>query len=113
MNIPKPVLDSCNELLKPLGLHVTYVHEDVIFVEHNLFLLLHTEEGFEVAFNHECPPDMASRVTLTLFERAAQTGIPLDLFGVFELTEHGEDEMGLKLIPEEEIPQGDGGGHTH
>lgn len=67
-------LGIAKEIVEQLGLEVTHVYDDLVFVEHSAFLLQFddAEPGrLKVYYNAECPPDAVAGLEIKL-ERAAR-----------------------------------------
>lgn len=61
MNIPSRPLGLVTEMVEEAGLRVTYAYDDLVFVEHNPFLIRFTDSGnvIQLYFNKNCDPDQA------------------------------------------------------
>ena len=102
-------LKNVAPLLAPLALGVTHVHQDVVFVEHNLFLFLlpKRDDGpVGLVFNRECPPDLAAKAAVTIFEAARQTNLDVALRGSYALEEMEDEQLRLVFLPETPWPGG-------
>ena len=104
-------IDTVNSLLSPLGLKVTHAHEDIYFVEHNLFLIIESKEDelFLLCFNRECAPDKAALAALTLYAKAEELGLELGLSGSYVLEELPGQEIKLHFHPQQTVKEGTGG----
>jgi hypothetical protein len=93
-------LGMVTEALEQIGIEVTYAYEDLIFIEHNHFLLQFGKTG-EILFfyaNVETPEEAARR-----FFREAQTavsakGISLLERGQYRLERGAGEELSLQFI---------------
>jgi hypothetical protein len=94
MDIPYRPLGLLRELVETMGLRVTHVFEDLVFIEHNAFLLQMGEEGSDVRlwFNCESLPAARSGITGSLSGAGADRGLRVDRRGTFRMTQQGKDE---------------------
>uniref|UniRef100_A0A7C3WHW0 Uncharacterized protein n=1 Tax=Fundidesulfovibrio putealis TaxID=270496 RepID=A0A7C3WHW0_9BACT len=108
-------LDTVNALLEPLGLKVTHAYNDIFFVEHNLFLVLDSqEEGtLFLCFNQECSPDKAALAALTLYAQADELGLELGLSGTYTMEEIAGQEIKLHFHPQQTVKEDHANGKTH
>ena len=68
-------LGLVKDMLGSMGLAITYAYEDLVFVEHNAFLLAFEEGAVGLHLNVDCPPEEAD----ALVERATAAGAAVDL----------------------------------
>lgn len=91
------IMAVCNEL----NLKVTYIHEDIVFVEHNNFLFqldAQDDAATRVRFNQECKPAEVMAYGENLQNAAAkQPGLKLTISGSYTLVAGAEGEMQLQL----------------
>lgn len=73
-------------LLESLGYQVAHCYEDLIFIEHNAFLLRMEEKGEEVSlfFNHESEPDKRPGIT-EAFMHAGKNHLTITRRGTYRL----------------------------
>lgn len=110
MTVENTLLDVATRLVASLALAVTHVHGDAAFVEHNLFAFVapEPEKAVWLAFNRDCPPDIAARTALAIFDQAADLDLSIGLIGTYHLEQRDNGLMDFILHPENEI-----GGHEH
>lgn len=90
--IPVRPLGLIKELIDTTGLNITHVYEDLVFIEHNAFILQMGEKGEDVkiVFNTESVEDKRPEIQEELTKRAETFGLKLTSGGTYALTE-GED----------------------
>lgn len=94
MTVPYRPLGLIKEMIETIGLEVTYVYDDLVFIQHNAFLLQMGKEGENVTvrFNVDSNPQARSELTA----RLQRAGTPLSLNiaeqGLFRLNESPEEE---------------------
>ena len=94
MSIPYRPLGLLKELIESVGLDITYVHEDLAFIEHNAFLLQMGDEGKDVAIVFNTESNETARPEI--LERLTKAGTPLgfNIFakGLFSMSQKEGDE---------------------
>ncbi len=101
MDIPYRPLGLLRELIESMGLAITHVFEDLVFVEHNAFLLQMGEEGADVRlwFNSQSLPAERSGIADTLAAIGMECGLHIDRRGTFRMTQQeGDQEFRLELL---------------
>lgn len=105
----KPValrpLGIVKNLVEAMHLDISYVYEDLVFVEHNAFLLqMSSEKGEDIVvwFNEESTPEDRPQI----FSRLQQTGHALGLLlqdkGTYSIdADDGGDSLKLRFMPAE------------
>ena len=90
--------------LEPLGVEITYVYEDLIFIKHNHFLLQFGEVGEKMFFyrNSEITIDEAMRQYEILSTSLANDGLELTYQGSYTLEEKADGTMSLEFSEENE-----------
>ena len=102
MTIPYRPLGLIKEMIEAVGLEVTYVFEELVFIEHNAFLLQMGEEGKNVAvrFNTESKPEARPEMLSRLQRASSPLGLDVAAGGLFSIhQEDGEETFQLKFIP--------------
>lgn len=101
MTIPYRPLGLIKEMIDTVGLEVTYVYEDLVFIQHNAFLLQMGEQGEDIGvrFNTESTP----QARIELIARLERAGSPLNLIiteqGLFQLShEEGEENFQIEFL---------------
>ncbi|KAB2888979.1 MAG: hypothetical protein F9K32_14470 [Desulfobulbaceae bacterium] len=101
MDIPYRPLGLLRELIESMGLQITHVFEDLIFIEHNAFLLQMGEEGADVRlwFNSESLPAERPAIAATLAKAGADCGLRVERRGTFRLEQQvGAEQLCLELL---------------
>ena len=94
MTVPYRPLGLVTSLVESVGLEVTHSYEDLVFIEHNAFLLQMGEQGEEVLlhFNVDAEPGRRDDITAML----SRAGRPFDLvvrrLGTFRMAQAEESE---------------------
>lgn len=98
MHIPYRPLGLLRELVEAMGLQITHVFDDLLFIEHNAFLLQMGEEGADVRlwFNSESLPAERPVIAATLSAAGTECGLRIDRRGTFRLAQQ-EDAEQLRL----------------
>ncbi len=116
MSKKAPAVETVNALLSPLGLKVTHSHEEIFFVEHNLFIVLASDEEdmMLLCFNRECAPDKAALAVLTLFAQADELDLNLGLCGSYVMESLPGEEIKMHFHPQQTVKEEhDGMGPAH
>jgi len=116
MSKKAPTVETVNALLSPLGLKVTHSHEEIFFVEHNLFIVLASQEEdvMLLCFNRECAPDKAALAVLTLFGQADELDLNLGLCGSYVMEHLPGEEIKMHFHPQQTVKEDlDEQGPTH
>ncbi len=101
MPVPFRPLGLIKEMIEVSGLEVTYVYDDLVFIEHNAFLLQMGESGEDVAVWFNVESTQSSRPEL--LKRLQRAGTPLGLNmregGNFRMQqEEGEENLQLEFL---------------
>lgn len=103
-SIPFRPLGLVKTALDRLGMEITYVHEDLIFLEHNYFLLQFGDAGEDllVYTNKEAKEgDVITAIDL-IAQEVSQLGITLSYQGMYALEGGEEEELRLAFYDFEE-----------
>ena len=92
--IPYRPLGIIVTMIESLGLKVTHFHDDLVFIEHNAFMLQMGEKGEDlfVWFNVDCVPEKSEKIMNMLLDQGKQQGLILEKKGTYRLTPNEEDE---------------------
>ena len=98
MAIPLKPLGILKEMLDGIGLEITYAYDDLIFVEHNAFLLQMGESGEDVRlyFNTDSSVEKRADITNLLKECARQYRFVVDRKGTYSVNQD-ESKQELQL----------------
>lgn len=92
--VPYRPLGLIKELLENTGFSVSHCYDDLIFVNHNAFLLRMEKKGEEVSlfFNTECKQQARMDIKNTLGEAGKEMGLFLLDKGSYDLVANKDDE---------------------
>lgn len=94
MTVPYRPLGHIREIIDELGLEVTYTFDDLVYIEHNAFLLRMGEQGEMVYlyFNTESEAPERETITTRLQAAAAPRRIQILRSGTYTMTPVPEEE---------------------
>lgn len=100
MHIPKRALGIVREIAHELNHEVTYAYEDLVFMDHNAYLLQFTEQNdtLNLYFNMEFPEKEADDMAEKLYAAAAQKQMNLVRKGHYELAEKPDNNLEIKFF---------------
>ncbi len=95
MTIPFRPLGLLRRVIDTTGLEITYVYEDLLFIEHNAFLLQMGERGADVRlyFNTESAVDRRQEIAFLLAEGGRNLGLHIERRGTFRMSQDEESEQ--------------------
>jgi hypothetical protein len=102
--IPFRPLGILKTALESLGYQVTHCYEDLVFIEHNAFLLRMEEKGEEVSlfFNTESEPDKRAGIAEALTSAGNHHRLAITRLGTYQLTPNeGNNSLSLKFLENE------------
>ncbi len=95
-------LGLATEIIDDLKLEVTYAYDDLLFVEHNTFLLQFDDaqkSNFRIYFNVECEAGTAARLEQALSAAAKARECSIENRGKFELVvPEGGSEFQVRFL---------------
>lgn len=100
--IPYRPLGIVVTMLNNLGFEVTHCHDDLVFTQHNAFLIQMGDQGKDVFvwFNVDCEPETTVEILDGLGEQALNLNLTLDDKGTYKLVPNEEDEtIQIEFIP--------------
>lgn len=83
------------EIVEECGLKITYAYDDLVFIEHNPFLIRFDDEktnNLFLFFNRDCEPDAAQELERKLKEASGARQMTITCGGRYELTPKEENE---------------------
>ncbi len=91
--VPYRPLGIIKTILESLGFEVTHCYEDLVFVEHNAFLLRMEEKGEEVSllFNMESDEDKRDEIAALIKNEAEKHHIITSCPGTYQMTPNETD----------------------
>jgi hypothetical protein len=86
-------LGIVKEVVEAIGHEITYAYEDLVFIEHNDYLIQFASEPnlLELFFNTECPAEEADAIAQKVVPAALSKGLFVNRKGTYTMTE-GEYE---------------------
>ncbi|NTU58778.1 MAG: hypothetical protein HGB00_07645 [Chlorobiaceae bacterium] len=101
METPLRPLGIVMELVKGLGHEITYAYDDLVFVDHNDFLLQFNDESnsLDLFFNTECPADEADEIAGKIMPEAMNMGLVVNRKGTYEMTEASDSTLQIAFNP--------------
>lgn len=95
-------LGIAKEILAGIGLEVTYVYDDLVFVEHTAFLLQFDDvnpENLKLYFNVDCEAEAAETLEAQLIHAAKAQNFTIQNNGKFELKQkEGVEEFEIRFL---------------
>ncbi len=100
MNIPHRVLGIVREIVSEVGHDVTYAYEDLVFNDHNAYLLQFTDSPdiLNLYFNIEFPDSDADAIAGKIHESAASRNMTVVNKGHYELVQNADDTIDVKFF---------------
>ena len=94
-------LGIVKEVVEEIGLQITYAYDDLVFIEHNDFLLQFGSDPnqLQLHFNTECPVDEADALAAKLMPAAAGKGLAVCRKGSFTMAEDDNDNLRISFNP--------------
>lgn len=100
-NTPLRPLGTVMELIESIGHEVTYAYEDLVFVDHNHFLLQFGPEShsLDLFFNTECSADEAETITSKMLSAAPPMGLNIRSKGTYTMSETEGSNLQITFHP--------------
>lgn len=97
---PLRPLGIIKEILDSLGMEITYVYEDLVFIEHNHFLLQFGEVAEKAYFyqNTDCDDDESTAQYAQIAEVAATKDIELEYKGKYFLKDNDDGTISIEFL---------------
>jgi len=97
MSIPYRPLGIITEAVEAMGLEVTYAYDDLVFVEHNAFLLRMGEKGEQVYlyFNEDSNSDSRGEMTRQLASQASPKGLQIMNSGTYVMKPRDDEQLDI------------------
>ncbi|WP_287372637.1 hypothetical protein [Prosthecochloris sp.] len=104
MKIPHRALGIVREIVTELRHDITYAYEDLVFIDHNAYLLQFTDspDMVHLYFNIEFPEEDAEVMTRNLVESAEKRNIGVIRKGHYELAQTTDDTIEVKFYNRKE-----------
>ena len=95
-------LGIATEIVQETGLNLTYNYDDLMFIEHNPFILQFDDENsknLNLFFNVDCEQETAEKLEAQLKNAASQRGFTVTTSGKFEMRQkENTEEIDIKFI---------------
>jgi hypothetical protein len=100
METSLPPLGTVIQLLEELGHEVTYAYEDLVFVNHNGFLLQFENSGPELNlfFNSNFPKNEADTIEQSIIPAADKIGLSINIKGKYSVTEQANENIQIEFF---------------
>lgn len=101
MPVPFRPISRVQEMIKEIGLDITYAYQDIVFAEHNAFLLQFGKNGEDVFlhFNTESDPLKRDEINEKLKEAGKKRELNIIRKGLYSLVQSDEEQMKLTFLP--------------
>ena len=88
------------QLLEELGHEVTYAYDDLVFVNHNGFLLQFDNTGsvLNLYFNQNYPKQEVENVELSIIPAGDKKGLSIITKGLYNVTEQGDENLQIEFL---------------
>lgn len=95
--IPHRPLALIKNMLESIGQNISYAYEDLVFVEHNAYLLQMGDRGENVLvhFNEESEDGFRKTMLRALKDAAANEGLKVRWRGTYDLEEKENNELAI------------------
>jgi hypothetical protein len=94
-NIKFRPLGEARTIVEGIGLDITHVHDDLIFVEHNAFLLQFDDEceyNLFLHYNEDCDPAEKENIISKLSQSAKGVGFTVTKAKTYKISQKEETE---------------------
>jgi hydroxymethylpyrimidine pyrophosphatase-like HAD family hydrolase len=95
-------LGIVKEIIQETGLDITYNYDDLVFIEHNPFIIQFDDENLKnlnLFFNVDCEQEAAEKLEAQLKNAASQRGFSITTRGKFEMKpKENTEEIDIKFI---------------
>lgn len=102
MKIEPRSLPLVEELIKTTGLTMTYPYDDLVFVEHNPFLLRFNDSNINqifLHFNKDCLLDDKKKILTAIKHKAHKLGVSVIEKGLYNMVQiENTEEIQLKFL---------------
>ncbi len=88
-------LGEARNIIEGMELEITHVHDDLIFIEHNAFLMRFDDEcenNLFLHFNEDCEPDKIDSITAEITKRAEKEGFTIMKDQMYKMRQKEETE---------------------
>ena len=102
MSIPFRPITRVKDMLNSIGQEMSYCYEDLVFLDHNAFLLQMGEKGEDlyVHFNRDCPEKERGPLLGKLKDAGAMQDLKVRFRGEYTLAPNeGDKEISIQFFP--------------
>ncbi len=99
MNVPFRPITRVLEMIQAIGLDITHMYEDLVFVESNAFILRMEDRGEDVTvfFNHESEEQSRLLVLEQLTSAAKEQKLKITCGGTFEMVPREDEQIDIRF----------------
>ncbi len=99
MTIPPRPLGLVKEMIDATGLSVTHVWDDLVFIEHNAFILQFGEKGEDIMlhFNKESEEDKRDEITAEIVAKGQKQGLVVSYVGTYSLIQKDDENIDIEF----------------
>lgn len=99
MTVPPRPITRVLQMLEPLGLEVTHMYEDLVFVDRNAFLLRFEEKGENITlfFNADATPADRIPVLESVSTTGKTQGLTITCGGTFTMTQRDDEQIDIRF----------------
>ncbi|NTW53787.1 MAG: hypothetical protein HGB15_03275 [Chlorobaculum sp.] len=96
---PLRPLGTVMELIESIGHEVTYAYEDLVFVDHNHFLLQFGKEShsLDLFINTDCSADEAESISSKILDAAPPIGLTIHPKGTYTMKEAADNSLQIEF----------------
>ncbi|ARM31131.1 hypothetical protein [Prosthecochloris sp. HL-130-GSB] len=100
MHIPHRALGIVREIAGEMGHDITYAYDDLVFMDHNAYLLQFTKDNdtLNLYFNIEFPGDEADTMAARILDAASKRDMKIVRKGHYELAEKPDDNLEVRFF---------------
>jgi hypothetical protein len=100
--MPLRQLGTVREIIESAGMALSYAYEDLVFLEHNGFLLQFTDKEQEVLIhiNEEAEENELAPALALLQEKAGENKMLFNKAGYYRLSQADEENINIEFLPQ-------------
>jgi hypothetical protein len=93
-------LGTVKEILESAGMNLSYAYEDLVFLDHNAFLLQFTDKEQEVLIhiNEEAAEDEIVQALALLQKKAEENKMIFSKAGYYRLSQADEENINIEFL---------------
>ncbi|ACF13287.1 conserved hypothetical protein [Chloroherpeton thalassium ATCC 35110] len=103
MEVQNRPLGLVMQMVEEMGSEVTYAYDDLVFINHNAFIIQFTETPIllKVYFNKDYQEAQVALLTKGLIEQAGKNGLEVQVKGTYELEQKEDENIEIKFFDKE------------